>query len=190
MDKSLKQSWDEIENYLPDINHPAINMLRDGLGKTIPIQIQLQKNGQKVLDAKVNLQLSSYVAQEPALAVLLKKLEKYGLTVEWDTVSFHEDGSQPMPASAFPMNQPHIRWIEQGIMQDFNDCMDALDSISNRMLQLEPEEYAERYPKDLAALIVGATATVISEDMERLIKLKKRWFPLPFIDFQGKNLEL
>lgn len=190
MRKPLKQSWEDVENYLPDIDHPALNTLRDSLGKTISVRVQLQKVGAKMLDAQVNLAPSPDYLQTAALAILLKKLETYGLNPEWDAVSFQEDGTMAAPKSAYPMIEPHLRWMEFGVTQNIADCIDALDNLSRKMEAESPEEFADRFPKDFAAIIIGATATVISEDMERLIKMKKRWLKFPLIDFQGKKLEL
>lgn len=78
----------EILKWIPAVDHPALNGLRNGLGSKVSIPVTLYQGDAVVLKADVMMYGHTYNLFGPALAMLLGEMKERGVTAEWDSVVF------------------------------------------------------------------------------------------------------
>ena len=191
--KKLKPTWDDVQRALPDVDYKDINAIRNSNGKHIPVQVTLMKDGADVLNATVGFYGSPKSLYAPALYMLERRMKENDIVLEWNEVCFVGNGA-PL-ARLDPMVDPLVQAMDRSLLLPFDDTLRVLrESFAQSALpeQIIPNASITRlrmnmFNDAISAAILAHTATVVSEDLERMIYAKK--FHLPFTNFKPKGQE-
>lgn len=181
----LKPTWEQVQKFLPDIDQKEVNAFANSNGRKVQIATRLYHEGKPVLNATVHFYGTQMALYEPALALLLKTLEDNKLSVEWDAVSFlnhlhvHKRGEATKDHVFTHLIKDAATLGLEPVLSVFHDIWRDRAFLS--------KEIQDRYCADLCAILLGATATVTSEDIERRI-FERSWH-LPFTKFEPQGLE-
>jgi hypothetical protein len=76
------------KSVIPDIDHPALNSLRNASDDPITVPVELYDKGAKVLSADVLMVGTTTPQYRAALWLTLREVERAGAAIEWDECSF------------------------------------------------------------------------------------------------------
>ena len=187
MRKNLKPSWDKVQALLPEVDHPWINALNNSDGKKVEIAVGLMNKGEPALKATVHFYNCPYFLYQPALVVLLNRLERHNLTVEWDQAWFLSQAGKHWDRADLKMDDPFTNLVRIAANMKMDDVVSMIKDVWKELQPFATKEMKDQYYQDIGSAILGSTATVTSADMERMI-YDRNWH-MPFTGFKAKGLE-
>lgn len=177
MPQKLKITWDIVQKIVSrDIDNDSVRMLLSTGGNRVHIPIDLYEDEEKVLSATVSLLPSQSYLYQPALAILNKKMHSHYVDVLWDHASFN--GKEPVERSKLLCTDQLSLIARRACDQELADTFRTMQKEwkENDYGALPAKSISNLQFREFCAAIIGASAIVKSEDMERMIHQQSRGF--------------
>tara|TARA_R110002124_G_scaffold64985_2_gene177323 strand:+ start:132164 stop:132733 length:570 start_codon:yes stop_codon:yes gene_type:complete len=167
------------KSVIPDLDHPALNSLRNASNSSAPIHVPvtLYSEGEKVLSADVSMIGTAIAQYKAALWLTLRALERADITVEWDECSFLSAQTKFARASCADFDDdalvPHMRADAALSFKDvFIKASESLLSVDDAA---DSQESLDNFAYRITASVILHSAAVDSADINAL-KGQKSYF--------------
>lgn len=177
--KKEKLSWDYMKAFLPDIDHPEFNALRNGDGRMVNIPVTLYKNDEPVLSAQVQMLSSARALYMPALWLLLRECAQSGVDVDWDTASFTNVDTRFSKNDLTDWRRdPATDWMQRyngkPLPEVAGHVLDELEALDGKMEGAQLKARFNDAAVHMAASFQLQAARILSEDLDAL-KRDSKW---------------
>ncbi len=170
-----KFSTSDIQKWIPAVDHPALNGLRNGFPGKVSIPVALYQDDTLKFSAEVQVYGHTYSLFVPALAMVLETLRERNIELEWNAAVF------TAPHKKFPRQELEAdmtgatlaAYMKQYRKMDLDEAIiDSYKSLqSSRKEGLSPEE-EKRLLDDsvlkLCAAVLASGVEIKSDDLKKL----------------------